>query len=715
MIEHNKNQGLQMSKNEPTYQSLINSSLYKEAFILLNQNLKNVEHIQKSLIVDEFLKIYLNNYNLKLINEAHSKSYILALVENMKDNQVLCDFNEKISLMINENDKNNIFKNLVLSNDNENALFVKKILNINSDLSKHVDLLIDLSAKDNYEAVNFLCQEMDNIHFNNGAFLRILSNRSIKINELLLIKYSFDLTEFSDKTNFNFLSFLIDDNLFDKFAYFINKNYEKIDFNLVYGGEDTKVLFDFIEKNSREINSIEKLSSHKGLKYKTYNKKQENSTLFDLIENSPNAIKFIESLLKQENLNVFLINKIKTILMNNPKVRSEGVNREVFKSLFSHKNFIFDNEEDRSIFFYSIINKMGNFMYYDKEKEANEYALIAQNYSACSVEKLPVGKNNHALGAMISILVEISTEKEISNFSKELLIDCMKTFLSKEPELVNTKNPNGKYPVLMTENSDIYNFLLTNEAIPRNPNTGVINFIKLFFNLYKPSVNESLIKDYFEKRKTISYVDNNDVLNASILESKFSEILNNLDSSKIDDELIEKIKNIYTKSKDIAKRIDDNNVKNLHQEIHFLKNNTPDYIKRSIDIYVNTYELNKSFGEVSEASKIEKAKKECLEQLEILNNSLDKINKNVYIYIQERIDLSAQVHNKVLQVKSSEVVEMEAGDEKIKPVPSNNSNPILLDNQSPLLQLYGYKGKSFMKENNFINNTSANKKTINKI
>lgn len=541
-----------------------------------------------------------------------------------------------------------IVASLILNEYYEEALQGLEILTDESkDLSIYPETINEIVRKNSKVGLKFLCENFKNIHFNNDSLLRIAHTMNLESLQILIDDFSFNMNTFNNLNIKNIkkntiLELLTNNNTSFKSFYDIYHN--QIDWNLNKDGNP--LWMDLVNK----------------------------------IYNSKNY-ELCEFLLNDNNINKKIYNYIGKIILDDSAFffnESNDKKEDIYKAFF--KNSLFDHAEynfKQGYFLYGILSKIG---IHSMKNEANSSynQNTAQNYfnilkiylEEAKDDLIPNTPEFNIIGAAIHVYN--TTESPIGLETAKLIIQNYK-------EYINTPNPSGKLSIeLVSQDSPIYNMLIVNGAIPADPSP---TFWKSMFKIFNKKEKNQIFQPNIDvKKDSKENVRRNAESIADIrinMKNDFRSMKDLLSNELCDLKIKLKCENMFLKADKLAMIMEKNNLITFYDELFFLNENFSNYLRKSIDSYINTMTTIKEISnEQLRNNKSEEAKSLCLEHIDLLKEQLEQMIDNISSNIADNSISDLKVRGKFLKerFKQNGTVDNQDKQERVIEIDLNNGN-----------------------------------------
>lgn len=618
-----------MNRNEE-YLVLIDDALFEEVFLLLEQNINKIEDpISRSkhfkdffthvFSQDSFNKIIVNgrdNYHLSSFSKA--AYHALSSKEFLKpmENKIL-DFVRVDKLMM-------LFSNAVINNDLDVAAYFLKY--ISKDLTLYPQTFADVVDKNNIESLRFLCNNMENIHFNKDALLRVCSGCSTKILQMLIEDFDFNINELSD--NGSLVHILVQEKNEKNFKFVVD-NYS----NIINWGKSIK-----------------------------------QGTIFDLIDKNKLQVEFFEPLLDDMSLKDTYIARIMNSLFSKYEVITQCYESDVYSKLFSHPNFDpYNMNLGQGYILYGLLSELGRSVnseyintlntgnsdktkaiaYSKAEEVGRPYLKILKDFlTSYPSDEVPDSTNYNIIGAAVCVANDSKSEFKILHNAANMIMHRYPVYLNKP-----NPNPNQTLPIMQVEkDSEVYRLLISNGAIAPEAETGFFRSIAGFLGRknkpYIPTVEDTIVESRMPNSKLITLRNQ--------MREDFKIMRGDLSNPLCDSVIKFKCENMFLRSEKLVMMMDKHSFNNSVEEIHFLGNNFSNYLKESLRTYIEVCQAVVDLGSDDKLEKrLGEAKEKCLEQIDLLAEQLSLISENVYNEVEGNATRNQNIRGRFLQKRFS--------------------------------------------------------------
>lgn len=585
-----------MANEKNEYVSLIEDAMFEEAYILLKQNTQKMDDvIGRSRHIKEFFTEVFDDYVFDSIlkrNETYSHLLQLsqATVQALKTDEHLKAMAPKLANFIDTNKLMIMFVFLVHAKEFDSAKFFLPYFNKN--LEGFPETVVKIIDTNNVDALKFLCENMDNIHFNEGALLRLSSSMNPKAIQMLVEDFKFDINEQSVDKGYNLIHTLVSEKNIKNFKFVVD-NYGG---NINWGATITK-------KN-----------------------RNSNINVFDMIEQLDMQLEFYTPVLDNMTLKSNYINRISDSLLKNRDIINKASETDIYHRLFSHPGFDPNVVNlDQGHFLYGILSELGKEFQRSGEAAAKPFFKILDAYIDSSTEdEIPVAVNFHIVGAAVHVA---------SQLDSKIVTDATALVLRRYNKYINQPNPFGQLPIMQVEkDSPIYRLLINNGAIPPEPEAG---FWKSMLGVFNNKKKQEMVVN--EAAENIKVNANNHASNNSLitLRNQMREdfrVMRNYTSNDLCDATIKmRCENMFLKSDKLVMQMEKHGINQAYEDMFFLGENFSKYLKESLRSYIEVCEATVDFSSGSAAqSKLTEAKNKCMEQVNLLSEQLALITENIF-------------------------------------------------------------------------------------
>lgn len=601
-------------KYETEYIKLLDDALYEDAFLLLEKNINLVESkIEQRKQIREFLTIVNDKFD-DILEEGRLVVFSSEFVHAFRDLPFLEESAKKLNTIFEPERVALMFSKLVSNNEFNNAKFLLPYFSKNIEaFPKTVNAVID---EKNTDGLRFLCENMDNTHYNNGEILRKSANMPVQTIISLVEDFDFDINE----TDINVRSSLMSE---------------------IVTSKNVRGFKGLVDKFGDSINWGQVFSTKAG------------TTIFDFIDATKIPLQFYSVLLAKDDLKQTYVERIGQTLFESDEMVKSASNTDVYDRFFSHPNF------DHASFnlgqgycLYGLLARMGLSASEDYKKPvAKAYVKIIDSFlNARTDDEMPQATNLHIVGAAVYVAKESQSQETV---------DACGLILRRYKHYVNKPNPDGKLPITQVEeNSAIYRMLVNNGAITPKPPPGFWASVATSVGLMKRSniedeIRAQQLRDEEEVRnRQVKAPTNFGSLNAVKTEMRdnFREMRDTLSNHLCDPVIKMRCENMFLKSENLVTKMEKYKLTNSTEDVYFLSQTFSTYLSKSLKSYMKVCEAAVDFGRNETIdSKLEKAKKDCLEGIGLLEKQLDLIVNNVSSEVENSAQSGARVNRKFLE------------------------------------------------------------------
>jgi len=595
-------------KNFPIYKKLFKEELYGEIFKEIEKNYHEIQNdvVQKKYLKDAF-RFVLHVENLDFLQE--NKKLIFLSKEIVKQFSG-SNFLKKVGVIDNLDfyfqplKCKVVFVDLLLNEDFDGAKFMLKFFEPNlKDFKKTVEMI---QKNNNTKLLRFVCENMTNIHFNNGELLRKAVFMDSTAVEMLVNEFGFDVNDEDEINGGNVFQVSIE-------------------------AGKSKIFETLVKNYSKELNVLKPMNINK----------LGELNLIKLIEKKCSVVKqyeFLNVVLdKTYNLNLTkpALKYISNIIFET-EFMSKYHNTDIYEKFFQQKEF--SHEEinfGQRYFLYGMLANIGEFlkadMAHNNANQLERYFNVMHSFLKHSkVEEIPPAINYHIVGAAV----------EIASFYDETL-DILNLVLNKYQKYVNKPNPNGLLPIQqVAKNSTIYSVLIEHGAISieEEEKNGFLSvFMKAFKKKKKPNRLLEHIQEIHEKtQEKVPQVfakkkEQDITILFNTIKEDFMEINKKISHENVDLEVKSESENLYFKTIGLIKTLENKNGShNSHyEEVHFLNQNFSNYLKKSVEKYVDLVEIYEKQTNKLTEEKMLNGRDLCLQQIKLLQKQVDIFIENI--------------------------------------------------------------------------------------
>jgi len=568
-----------MSRELRTYMELIEDSLFDETFQLLEKQASKIEDDieQKRYIRNVFNYLFDEDTFVGLLEE-NKWGNLGKAISTALERPFFEDIKNRLGTVLNVDEASKVSSVLILENDFKSAETFLPYAN--KDLSIYNSTLTEIIESNNIAALKYVCKNFENIHFNSDELLAMCSNMKTEAIEMLIEDFDFEITTQNRLEKNLAVNMAIDRNI--KNFEWLNKHYgDKIN----YGQE---ILFSLIEKND--------------------------------------PVGFYGVMLGNKNLKQPQLEKVGNFLFN-PKSVDKLSQTDLYEKFFHHKNF--DDQMftlGQGYFVYGLLSKMGLSAKKEGNDSSRKYVRILDTYLNSVVsDSIPDSPEFHVVGAAVHV-AKIGDCQSVT--------DACVLVMRRFGQYINRPNPSGLLPINQVEKeSPLFRILINNGAIPPEPEP---TFWGNVFNIFKGKKEEKVYQPIRQEKvskqsDSFNNKESNSITSIRIkMRSDFRTMQEYISDNSCDPVIKMKCENMFLKADKLSMVMEKNNLTSFVDELHFLSENFSNYLKQSLKAYSNIVE-NSSKLENDEvtSNKVEKAKKICMEHVDLLTEQLNLITSNI--------------------------------------------------------------------------------------
>lgn len=580
-------------KIDKTIERLISNKLYEEIFIYIEEKCKNFNKIEKSTYIKEF-------FNYVLIDKLDEISYGGTYLFSKALSKVLStpfyeDIKERLEVFVSDEHITLMYAALLKEGDIDNAeLYAKYVDKEIKDFKFTLNKVIETK---NIAVLDVMCKNLKNIHFQNDELLTLVAPMGPEALDLLINKYGFNINKESSNKFSNKLS-LVSESIkrmnYDLFDYLINNHWSKIkwtDYHVnLLGNFASRPLSEFYSRLFlKEID------------------KEMYSTLVKNLFGSLDSLRDIDE-------------KLLGLIMKNKFFDPLVINYGQRHLLYGVLSNLSTNDQTHLKINLKILKA------YLSTVDENQYVITATY--------------KHVLGAAVMVAKENQNENTY---------EALKLICHKFPSYINKPNPDGTLPIIgVDKNSNIYSLLIECGAVPPIPEKGYW---------------ASIIENMSGKNKSKDNHENNEDYATTVAVSKdmFKTIKNDFKKSyndikdvvkkdEIDGFLKMKIENMFLKANKLLLLMEEHDLKNDYDSLNFLSENFAVYLKKSLEKYIEVNKLYTTISITNELEgKIEKAKKECIEQVSLIEEQILLIADTLFKDVENKVVTDQKIHKNFLK------------------------------------------------------------------
>jgi hypothetical protein len=635
------------------YKELFNDSLFDEAFMLLDENVSKIENvIGRSKHIRDFLSFI---FDADFFNEMLDKNMLLptsiSFVKNLKEREILKEASAKLNhfSFVDIDMVSGMFSSLVKAHELDKAQFLLPF--VHNNVVNYPNTLKDIIVDKDMAALRFICENMKNVNYNNGAILRMAINMQPQALKMLIEEFNFDINEADNEYGDNLISLLIK-----------NKNIKQFKF--------------VVENYSNRINW--------GMKNQ---KKMKENTLFDMINNSGMEDDFYQVLLSDLTLKSTYVETIAQALVTNKKAVEKIVQTDVYDMLFAHPNFDDQSFNLGQIYLiYGFLSAINSAAVDKNEDLAKKYVKVLDsylsNYPSPSVKD---AAEYHIVGAAVFAASPGNTakSKEAGYNASKAAIEAVSLIAKNFPQFINQPNPNGELPIMQIDkDSSLYTLLINNGAIPmepEKPKTFANSLMKLISGKKEePTVNQAqLERAQLAAKETVK--QNTQATPLSELRRKIREDLQNM-QPLVKDPLCDlsiklKCENMFLSADKLLMMMEKHKIKNAYEEMNFLSENFATYVQKTLTYYIQVCSATVDLAHKQQQDeKLKNAKEECLRQIDLLMMQVNLFSDNIFRNVEMNAKTDLRVQGRFLDEKMRNSKAEFGADKLVDTVEGNKEN-----------------------------------------
>jgi hypothetical protein len=575
------------------YRELITDSLFEEAFLLLEQNVNKIDDLitRNKHIRDFFTSIFEDDFFNEIIDRGVLFPVAHETVKALFQKEFLKDTIKKFGNYVDAEKVSVMFVFLLQNNEFDSAKALLPFFNNN--ITGFPKTLNEIIENKNLNALDFMCSNMSNIHFNEGALLRTSSEMNSDTLRLLVEKYKFDINEQSKDDGFNLVHTLVSDKNLKNFKFIVDN----------YGNQ---------------INWAAKAQ---------VGKNKQSYSVLDLVDLTAMHADYYSIILDDLSLKGTIVDRIATTLLLNDKILDQCCHNDVYTKLFSHPNFdpqISNMKQDHLL--YGLLSAIGTKAKQQNDTSAKNYLEVLNcflhTYVGDQTDTVNEAVNFHVVGAAVQV-AKLSESK--------IAVDAAGLIIRRYKQYINKPNPSGELPIGQVEkDSPIYRLLLNNGAIPAEPEPGFWNVIARMMPGNKKKESFNSVVENTEKAVPTSSGNNNLISVRNKMREDFRAMRGCIANPLCDPIIKFKCENMFLKSERLVNLMERYNITQSYEDLIFLGKNFSDYLKNSLESYVAVCEATVDFSDENRKSeKLEKVKNQCLSHVELLAEQLDLISQNI--------------------------------------------------------------------------------------
>jgi hypothetical protein len=351
---------------------------------------------------------------------------------------------------------------------------------------------------------------------------------------------------------------------------------------------------------------------------------------------------FLSPLLDDMTLKANYISRIADSLFGNTQVIAKCCETDIYSKLFSHPSF--DPQVinlGQGYFLYGILSELGKVANRSGEDAARPYFKILDSYiHSYPEDDVPEATNFHIVGAAVHVA---------SKSESKTVTDAAGLILRRYNKYINKPNPFGTLPINQVEkDSPIYRILINHGAISPEPEPGFWGSMMSVFN-GKRKQAEVMQQESMENARVVAPNSNLMALRNQMRDD-FRVMRNYINNDLCDTNIKLKCENMFLKSERLVMMMEKHNVNQSYEDMHFLGKNFSNYLKESLSSYISVCQATVDLAsEDKKTSKLMAAKKQCMEQVDLLAEQVALISQNIFNEVEGNAARNLNVRGRVLQ------------------------------------------------------------------
>ena len=377
---------------------------------------------------------------------------------------------------------------------------------------------------------------------------------------------------------------------------------------------------------------------------KAITSKKQSISVLDLVEASGFYAEFYNIILDDLSLKEGIVDKIGSVLLNNPKAIDQCSNSDVYEKLFSHPNFnpkVTNLQQIHLV--YGLLSYIGNSSGSRNFDLAKQYYNILNTFLHTYVSHDDVVEESaqyNVVGAAIKIVEKL--EEHFRNENQDLTgtkisLDAATLIINRYKQYVNKPNPDGRLSIELTsKDTNAYRLLVNNGALTAEPESGVFNALARMMGGRKRELDRRREEIVNQSKQSKQEAEIEQGGNTSLMQLKnqmredFRTMRSYLDNKLCDSSIKFKCENMFLKSERLVKLMEKYNVTKSFEDMIFLNKNFSEYLKDSLKAYIQVCEATNDFSDSGKKyEKLEEARKKCLEHVDLLSNQVELIGQNI--------------------------------------------------------------------------------------
>lgn len=602
-----------MNEDMKQYGDLINESLFDEAFMLLEKNARQIDDpIEKSRHIRGFFThVFDSKFFSNILKSDKLLSFSSSTVTNLRTRPFLSDVSQKLGNYIDATKMSIMLAYLILNNEFDNARFILPFSNRN--LQEFRNTIKEVGKRNDVDALRFICENMENIHFNEDALLRLSGDMSPEALKMLIEEFDFDVNQQSRENGFNLIHALVSDKNVKNFQYIVENYGDNINWSL------------------------------------TAMRDRANMTVFNIIDQQGMQNEFFSVILEDMTLRSQYVERIATSLFDSKEVVNKCSQTDIYRHLFAHPNF--DSQTinlGQGYFLYGLLSRIGviaNSEHGDQELARSYLRIIDQYVNTTMEDTIADGNEYHIVGA--ALYVSIVTPEKVVADAASLIIRRYKSY-------VNKPNPNGMLPInQVPPESHLYRVLLSNGALPPEPEIGFWGKLRGKSNNVSRQAQMEVMQasQAMENPRPSGLTGNIGQIRQQMRED-FRDMRQYLTHERCDPSIKFQCENMFLKADKLATMMDKYQINQGFEEMNFLSENFSNYLKGTIKYYIDVCQaiVDLSSGDKRDA-KLKEAKEKCQEQVHLLTEQLALISDNIFADVENNANRDLRVRGRFLEEK----------------------------------------------------------------
>jgi hypothetical protein len=596
------------------YQQLIDEAFFDEAFQVLKNDVSNIKDtIEQKRIIRLAFSIPLQEKQLMGLASKNQLGDLVHAMNKALEEPFFEDMKSRLSTIVNNREASKIVAVCMLEGKLDAAkTFVPYAIKDASVYDETIDTLV---VNNNVEGLRFLCENFDNIHFNSDELLAKATNMKPEALRMLIDEFDFDMNV-QTRLESNLILNIIAENNIKNFDW-LNKNYPS------------------------KINYSQDM-------------------IYQMIEKEDN-VDFYSTMLSNQNLKQVHLEKIGNFLFN-PKSVEKYSQTDIYEKFFAHKNF--DDQAftlGQGYFIYGLLSKIGTASKRESNDSVRNYVRVLNTYmNTLESDIVPDSPDFHIVGAAVHVAKVGNTQS-----TNDACVAVMRRF----PRYINKPNPSGMLPIQQVEkDSFLYQMLVNNGAVSPEPEPtfwgSVLNVFK-----GKKEKKEVIVEQESPQQKQETTPQSSIGVIRIKMRNDFRTMREYLADELCDPSIKMKCENMFLKADKLSMVMEKNNLSSFNDELHFLSENFSNYLKKSLKAYIDLAHATHDLDE--DQVKTNKAKKLCMEHVNLLTEQLDLITNNISNGLTDNAMMELKTRGKFLEDRFNQSLK----DEDIDTDLNSENNP----------------------------------------